>query len=382
MRGRSATEQHRAATPLELFFDLVFVIAIAQAASGLHHAITGHHFAEGIVRYAMAFFGIWWAWMNFTWFASAYDCDDVPYRLTVFVQMTGALIFTAGIDRMFAAQDFTLGVAGYVVMRLSMVAQWMRAARGDPSHRVTALRYARGIGLVQVVWVALLFVPVRLFLPGFVLLGIVELLIPAWAERAGMTPWHPHHVTERYGLMTIIVLGESVLAATMAAQQAIASDRAMADLAPLIVGGLLIVLAMWWLYFDHSAASRLTNLKRAMTWGYGHYLVFAAAAAVGAGLAVALDHDIDKARISDFAAGAAVAIPVAVYLSVLWMLHGRNGPPTVPYMAPVAVALVLLAPLTNHAVPLIGLSMVALLAAKLLVRARVISSGTAWWRGS
>jgi low temperature requirement protein LtrA len=267
-------------------------------------------------------------------------------------------------------------------MRLSMVAQWMRAARGDPSHRVTALRYARGIALVQVVWVALLFVPVRFFVPGFVLLGILELLIPAWAERAGMTPWHPHHITERYGLMTIIVLGESVLAATMAAQQAIASDRAMADLAPLIVGGLLIVFAMWWLYFDHSAATRLSNLKRALTWGYGHYLVFAAAAAVGAGLAVALDHDIDKAHISDFAAGAAVAIPVALYLSVLWLLHARTGPPAVPYMTPVMVALVLLAPLTNHAVPLIGLLMAALLTAKLLVRARSISSGTAWWRGS
>jgi len=91
MRGRSPHELHRAATPLELFFDLVFVVAIAQAASELHHAIADGRALEGLVGYAMVFFAIWLAWLNFTWFASAYDTDDVPYRLAVFVHMGGAL---------------------------------------------------------------------------------------------------------------------------------------------------------------------------------------------------------------------------------------------------------------------------------------------------
>ena len=147
MRGRSPNEPHRTATPLELFFDLVFVVAIARAGSGLHHAIAEHHLTEGIIRYAMVFFGIWWAWMNFSWFASAYDVDDIPYRLAVFLQMTGVLIFTAGIPEMFDAQDFTLGVIGYVVMRLAMVIQWLRAARGDEAHRITARHYAVGIAV-------------------------------------------------------------------------------------------------------------------------------------------------------------------------------------------------------------------------------------------
>ena len=81
MTARSPHETHRVATPLELFFDLVFVVAIAQAAGGLHHAIADGHALEGLIGYLMVFFAIWWAWMNFTWFASAYDCDDVPYRL-------------------------------------------------------------------------------------------------------------------------------------------------------------------------------------------------------------------------------------------------------------------------------------------------------------
>jgi low temperature requirement protein LtrA len=97
MKARSPHEHHRAATPLELFFDLVFVVAIAQAASGLHHAIGEAHALQGLVGYLMVFFAIWWAWMNFTWFASAYDCDDVPYRLAVFVQISGALILAAGV---------------------------------------------------------------------------------------------------------------------------------------------------------------------------------------------------------------------------------------------------------------------------------------------
>ena len=101
MTARSPHEPHRASTPLELFFDLVFVVAIAQAASGLHHAIAEAHALAGLVGYLMVFFAIWWAWMNFTWFASAYDCDDVPYRLAVFVQIAGALILAAGVPAMF-----------------------------------------------------------------------------------------------------------------------------------------------------------------------------------------------------------------------------------------------------------------------------------------
>jgi low temperature requirement protein LtrA len=121
LEARLPDEEHRVATPLELFFDLVIVVAVARAASGLHHALSEGHVAEGVRIYAMVFFGVWWAWVNFTWFASAYDNDDVTYRLLVFVQLTGALIFAAGIGR-FEHGDLTVGTLGYVVMRLSLVA--------------------------------------------------------------------------------------------------------------------------------------------------------------------------------------------------------------------------------------------------------------------
>src|SRR6478735_400197 len=101
MHPRSPHEGHRVATPLELLFDLVFVVAVGRAAAGLHHAIGAGHAVDGLMGYGMVFFAIWWAWMNFTWFASAYDSDDVPYRLLVFVQLTGALVMAAGIPVMF-----------------------------------------------------------------------------------------------------------------------------------------------------------------------------------------------------------------------------------------------------------------------------------------
>jgi low temperature requirement protein LtrA len=370
MTARSPHEAPRAATPLELFFDLVFVVAIAQAASGLHHAIAEAHVVEGLIGYLMVFFAIWWAWMNFTWFASAYDCDDVPYRLAVFVQIAGALILAAGVPAMFESRTPNLAtVGGYVVMRLAVVAQWLRAAAADPDRRTTALRYAAGITVLQVAWVAMLLRP-HLWLPGFLTFGVLELVVPVWAERAAPTTWHPHHIAERYGLLTLIVLGESILAATTAVQSALASGEALATLAPLIAGGLLIVYSMWWVYFDRPVHDLLTSLRKAIVWGYGHYVVFGAAAAVGAGLAVAVDHATHHAKVDAVAAGASVAVPVAVYLMCLWFLHERPEYRRTRLLGPLAAILVLLTPFTARAVPLTGAILAALVAIKLVMRRR------------
>ncbi len=358
------------ATPLELFFDLVFVVAIAQAAAGLHHAIAENHVLDGLIGYLMAFFAIWWAWMNFTWFASAYDTDDVPYRLAVLCQMTGALILAAGIPTMFEQRAPNGAVvAGYVVIRMAGVAQWLRAAAADARRRRTAYRYAGGIAVMQTAWVALLFTP-ALGMAGFVTLALLEMLVPAWAESSTPTTWHPHHITERYGLLTLIVFGESILAATLAVEAALTANGMLTSLAPVIIGGLLIVYAMWWLYFDRPAHGLLTNLRKALLWGYGHYLVFAATAAVGAGLAVAVDQATRRASVSATVAGAAVAIPVAIFLVTLWLLHLQSDRHETRLLAPVAAVLVLVAPLTEVAVPVIGVIMAALVAAQILFSAK------------
>jgi low temperature requirement protein LtrA len=369
MQPRSPEEKHRVATTLELFFDLVFVVAVAQASSSLHHGIAEAHFYEAVSGYVLAFFALWWAWMNFTWFASAYDVDDVPYRLLVFVQLTGAIIFAAGIPSL-AESDRTIVVIGYAVMRLAMVVQWLRAARADPPRRTTAHRYALGIGLIQALWVLSLFIPI--WSVGItVTLIIGELLVPTWAERAEPTTWHPHHIAERYGLFTIIVLGESVLSLSLGFRSGLEAGEFSSTLVGIVVGGLLILFCLWWAYFDWPMYHLLGSFRGAFLWSYGHYLIFASAAAVGAGLAVEIDYATQHTDISAVAAGAAVAIPVAIYLTVLWLLFGayKNPSSLQRFLIPVAVILILTTPYWGEQTALwIGLILVGLLAVKLISR--------------
>ena len=199
MRPRSASEPHRTATTLELLFDLVFVIAIAQAATGLHHSIAENHAADGILKYAMLFFAIWWAWMGFTWFATSFDTDDAIYRLTVFIQLAGALILAAGVSVAFSQLDFTMVATGYVVMRVAMVTQWVRAALANPDQRRGCLRMAIGIAFVQALWVGLILAPESWFFPGFWTLIVAELAVPIWGWQQMTADGNPHHIAERYG---------------------------------------------------------------------------------------------------------------------------------------------------------------------------------------
>jgi low temperature requirement protein LtrA len=370
MRPRAADESHRVSTPLELFFDLCFVIAVAQAALPLHHDIAGDHIAHGIRSYLMVFFAIWWAWMNFTWFASAYDTDDDVYRLTTLVQIAGALVLAAGVEEAFENADYRAITAGYVIMRLAMVGQWLRAARNDRQRRATALRYAAGIAVVQVLWLVRLAFPDSWQVPLFLLLVVAELAVPVIAERApgGPTTYHPHHIAERYGLFTIIVLGEVVASATVAVRTGLSGGEHLSELAGVAIAGLLIVFSLWWLYFDRSAHDLLDNLRRSMLWGYGHYLIFASAAAVGAGLGVVVDYDAGHADISGTVAGYALALPVAVFLFCVWLLHVRphvSGPAVYAY--PVVSILILLTPLGPAPVHVTAILTVALVALTMTV---------------
>jgi low temperature requirement protein LtrA len=372
MLARATDEDHRAATVLELFFDLCFVVAVAQAAAALHHELAADHVGDGVLGYAMVFFAIWWAWMNFTWFASAYDTDDVPYRLTTLLQITGALILAAGVPDAMDGADYTVITFGYVVMRLAMVSQWLRAANTDLAHRRSSLRYAAGISVTQAGWVLRLAAPDSWAMPSFLVLVLVELAIPIWAERAAPTAWHPHHIAERYGLFTLIVLGECVLASTLAIQSALDADAALADLATTAAGGLLTVFAMWWLYFTKEAEQLLTSLRAGIVWGYGHYLVFASAAAVGAGLAVNIDHLTGDAAVGARVAAATFTVPATLFLLSVWALHLRPHRlgrwPTLLF--PGAAVLVLAATLTPEPILGAGAALAALVAAELLAASR------------
>ncbi|MGO9874675.1 MAG: low temperature requirement protein A [Acidimicrobiia bacterium] len=213
-------------------------------------------------------------------------------------------------------------------------------------------------------------------LAAFFVLAAAELAVPLWAEAAGRTPWHPRHIAERYGLFTIIVLGESILAATVGVQVALNGETTTGHLVAVVVGGLATVFSMWWLYFDMPAARIVEKVRDtfserltgAFAWGYGHYVVFASAAAVGAGLAVAVDQVTHHSRLTDQQAGLAVTVPAAVFLLAVWALHARykHTGRVRTFAVPVTAALVLVSSVTPQPVLATGVVLAALVVVDVL----------------
>jgi low temperature requirement protein LtrA len=357
MSARAIDEPNRVASQLELLFDLTFVVAIAAATEQLAGSIADGDARAGLLPFLQVFFAIWWAWMNFTWFASSYDTDDVAYRLLTMVQMAGVLVLAAGVPQAAGHSDYRAVTLGYLIMRVGLVSQWLRASFEDPDSRRTARRYVAGLAVAQLGWLVLLFVSDALTeigrLPGFVALVALELAIPRWAERPRPTAWHPHHIAERYGLFTIILLGEVVLAATTAVQRTIEATQVSGPLIAVAACALLLVFAHWWLYFLHPAGPGLAYRRQhSYRWGYGHYAIFAALAGLGAGLDVAVEQATGHIRAAPTTVTYAVAIPVAVFILMLWAAHASISATSTRERCAVisCTAVVVLLPLTTPAI--------------------------------
>ncbi|MFE2873266.1 low temperature requirement protein A [Embleya sp. NPDC059259] len=355
MTARAIDEPHRTASPLELLFDLTFVVAIAAVTAQLAHHVADGDALTGLVPFLQVFFAVWWAWMNFTWFASSYDTDDVAYRLLTMVQMAGVLVLAAGVPAAADDADYRLITIGYLVMRVALVALWLRAAAEHPAGRRTALRYAAGITLLEAGWILRLVLAEANALPSpaqplsFLVLAALELAVPRWAERSRPTDWHPHHIAERYGLFTIILFGESVLATSNGVRAALDAARIGGSLVVIAGSGLVLLFALWWLYFLVPAGEGLSDRRHgSYLWGYGHYGIFAALSALGAGLEVAVEQTGRGPAAAPLAICYAVAVPTAVFVVLLWLIHRPILAEHVLRPGPVwcGVAAVLLLPLS------------------------------------
>ena len=153
MTARATDEPHRASSQLELLFDLTFVVAISRITAQLADSIANGEGLQALTPFLQVFFLIWWAWMNFTWFASSYDTDDVVYRLLTLVQMAGVLVLAAGVPAALNDNDFLGSQSDTSSCGSASIALWLRAAIEDPANRGTALRYAAGIASLEVAWV-------------------------------------------------------------------------------------------------------------------------------------------------------------------------------------------------------------------------------------
>ncbi len=284
IRARDPSETNRPSTTLELLFDLVYVIAVAAAANGFHNRLSEHDFS-GFLTFIIAFFILWNAWTSFTWFASGYDPDDWFYRLSVLFQMFGSLMIAANIHQFYEQGLTWIGVTGYAIMRLASCSQWWRVYRQVPGHKKVALRSIIGLVSLQALWITWLFLPATLETPALFVFILAELLMPIWARSEQFDNWNPEHIAERYGLLTIIVLGEGVVGVSNSIQYfmvgAAADTSAIIFLASSLVA---LVFSLWWLYFIipfDRILKKERERKDLFVFGYGHFFIFAALAGLG-----------------------------------------------------------------------------------------------------
>lgn len=331
MTGRDPQEAHRAATPLELLFDLTFATCFSLAASEFAQVLATGHFTAAILAFSFASFGICWAWINFSWFSSAYDTDDWIFRIATMVQMTGVLVFAIGLPRMFAAvdrgapPDISVMVMGYIVMRTAMVFQWLRAFLQDSTRRRVCLTYAVSVSVAQVGWVALIFIPLTGMSSAvfILLLAAIELTGPYIAELwDGGTPWHPLHIAERYSLFAIIALGEGIVG-TVATLTAVTGAQGWTlDAALVCVAGTGLTFGMWWTYYIEPSGPILhAHRERSFVWGYSQMAIIASIVATGAGLHVAAYYIEGRAHIGAVATVLCVAVPVCIFLAGIYALY-------------------------------------------------------------
>lgn len=388
MSGRDPQEPGRSATPLELLYDLTFVVAIGLAAHHYAELLFEGHPVAGTVGFLFGMFGILNAWIDYSWFSSAFDTDDWAWRLLTMVQMVGVVIIALGLAPMFHSLaeegdrfEFRAIAAGYVVMRIAHVLLWVRVIRESDEYDEVGIRNAVLITVAQVCWVLL-----AIFSPpvvtAFVLIAplvVLEVLTALVANRSSDgTPWHGHHIAERYGLLAIIALGEGVVGTVASSEAAIGGATGHGwdlDAVLLIVAGIGLTFAMWWNYFQIPFGDLLHHRPRlGFLFGYGHLPVYVAIAAMGGGLHIAALNQGDHGHghtLSDLAVLLTVAVPYALFLVSITVLESRllgrprgahlaslvvsfAGLVVAGLLAPMSLATALLAVMLAAFVPVIG----------------------------
>jgi low temperature requirement protein LtrA len=269
--------------------------------------------------------------------------------------MGGVLVLAAGIEPAFTDHDFTVLVLSYVVMRIAMVAQWLRASRAAGESRRATRIYAIGIAIVQVFWLLQLALPEPISWAALIVLIAAELAIPIIAERIGSTPWHPHHITERYGLFTLILLGESLLASANAIIEALHTGEDVPALIGVSVLTLISTAALWWLYFWPPHYRAISSFANSLRYGYVHYFVFAAAGALSTGIEILIDTITGHTRLSAIGAALTLSVPIAVFiLGIWWIALRQNADRIVNAVVPAGAILIVLGSLTPLPVALIA----------------------------
>ena len=279
MLDEDGRERH--ATWLELFFDLVFVVAVAQ----LGESLSEHHDLEGFLEFLALFVPVWWAWAGFTFYANRFDTDDLAYRLLCLVGMFTVAALATNVHHAFAggADGFALA---YVSVRLVIVILYARAIRHVERARALAVWYFVAFSAAIGVWLVSLSIgePAKYWLWALALAIEVSAPLVGW-RLIPKAPIHPTHIPERFGLLTIIVLGESVFAVVVGVVGAQWETESVLT----ALGGFVVAAALWWIYFgfvDSEAVVR--TLVGGLTYTYAHFPLIAGIAALGIGVKLSI----------------------------------------------------------------------------------------------
>ncbi|MEN8237747.1 MAG: low temperature requirement protein A [Actinomycetota bacterium] len=282
MRTAATEGDHRSATWLELFYDLVFVVAVA----ALGHRLLINHTWSGAAAFVGLFVPLWWSWASFTFYADRYDTDDLGQRLLAVAQMVAIALMAASISGDESDSSIAFA-ASFILARAVLLGMYVRAYRHIPQSRGLVAGYLRGFTLGGVPWVISLWVPEPW---RFVLWGIglaIDLATPFVLRKVqAKVPLSVSHLPERFGLFTILVLGESI-AAVVAGVSGIAWER---DATLGLVIGVITATGLWWLYFDNLEGSVVRRRAEQRTawkptvWIYGHLPLAIGLIASGIGL--------------------------------------------------------------------------------------------------
>jgi len=291
-------EGERHASWLELFFDLVFVVAVTE----LSRALVVQHSPMGFLRFAALFFPVYVAWQGYMAYATRFDTDDMVFRLVYFAAMlaiAAMAVLIQDVARGVHSAEFALA---YVALRVLLVALYWRARRSVPAARPLIRFYGGGYAIGAVIWLVSLAFPAPGRYVVWVIAQVLELSLPPLSTRLHRRiPTSATHLPERWALFTLIVLGESVVAVAVgtSGQHWHAGSVAAAIL------GFAAVACVWWLYFDRQASVALRGSTMSIVvYSYAHIPLLIGLAAMGAGVRML----ISRASQTQLGAGPGIAL--------------------------------------------------------------------------
>ncbi len=279
--GNETAQEERHATWLELFYDLIFVVAVAE----LGHTFGKHVTWLGFLQFVGLFIPVWWCWVGATFYATRFDTDDLGHRVLTLMQMFIVAIMAVTVHDGFGKTSVGFALC-YVAVRSILIFKYLRAGYHVPIARPLTITFAIGFGIAVALWLLSIFVPPPWRFALWAIAMVIDLATPIVAGRSfQQVPPHMAHVSERLGLFTIIVLGESVVGVV----GGISGQTLGLFAGETGLLGLIIAFSLWWIYFDSVDASPLESYRQGrfvsgVIWLYTHLLLMIGLAATGVGV--------------------------------------------------------------------------------------------------